>query len=49
MLKFIKKGSDFNREILKFIEKGSDFSREVLTFAKNIIKVTNFQGFAKTT
>ena len=33
-LKFVKKTSDYSREVLKFVKKGSDYSREVLKFAK---------------
>ena len=33
MLKFIKNGSDFNRDVLKFM-KGNDYSKEVLKIVK---------------
>ena len=33
-LKFVKKSSDYSREVLKFVKKGSDYSREVLKFVK---------------
>ena len=33
-LKFVKKTSDYSREVLKFVKKGSDYSRDVLKFVK---------------
>ena len=39
MSKFVKKGSDYSREVLKFVKKGSGYSREVLKFVKKIKSV----------
>ena len=46
-MKFIKKCSDFNMEVLKFIKKGSDFSRKVLKFTKKGSQKTRCFGHGR--